>query len=149
MNKLVGEQFLGHDGPLNFKDIENAKVVGIYFSAHWCPPCRDFTPKLAAAFTDAINKKLPVQIIFASLDSNEKTFKEYFATMPWIALPYQDHKIEELKSKFGVPGIPMLVIVDKNGKLITIEGRAGINNSGSKAFEDWIDEYEAMNQEIT
>ncbi len=24
--------------------LASKKVIGIYFSAHWCPPCRGFTP---------------------------------------------------------------------------------------------------------
>ena len=25
----------------------NLKFIGVYFSAHWCPPCKAFTPVLA------------------------------------------------------------------------------------------------------
>ena len=27
--------------------LQNVDIVGYYFSAHWCPPCRMFTPILA------------------------------------------------------------------------------------------------------
>lgn len=30
-----------------FKDVE---AIGIYFSAHWCPPCRSFTPELVNTY---------------------------------------------------------------------------------------------------
>ena len=37
------------------KEVLAGKTIGLYFSAHWCPPCRGFTPKLVE-FRDS-NKK--------------------------------------------------------------------------------------------
>ena len=34
------------------------KHVLIYFSAHWCPPCRGFTPKLVEFFSE-LEKQYP------------------------------------------------------------------------------------------
>ena len=44
------------------------KYVGIYFSAHWCPPCRNFTPVLAE-FYNAVNQNGKIfEVIFVSSD---------------------------------------------------------------------------------
>ena len=31
-------------------DALGGKVVAVYFSAHWCGPCRNFTPQLSALY---------------------------------------------------------------------------------------------------
>ena len=67
-------------------------VLGLYFSAHWCPPCRGFTPKLAEWYKTV--KSGPngskFEIVFVSSDKDEQSFSEYFAEMPWHALPFSD-----------------------------------------------------------
>ena len=45
MAKLLGEKVIKMDGDneveVDVSSLEGErKVVGIYFSAHWCPPCR-------------------------------------------------------------------------------------------------------------
>ena len=67
------------------------KVLGLFFSAHWCPPCRVFTPNLIDWYTrlrEGVAKD-KLEIVYISLDKDEKTFDEYYETMPWLALPYK------------------------------------------------------------
>ena len=69
------------------------RVLGLYFSAHWCPPCRDFTPVLVE-FYNQFKKSAAayclVDIIFISSDLDEESFSEYLKQMPWPAIPYDD-----------------------------------------------------------
>ena len=59
------------------------------FRAHWCPPCRSFTSKLAKFYSELNDEmKSKFDIIFLSWDENEEDFKEYFKEMPWKALPF-------------------------------------------------------------
>jgi hypothetical protein len=42
------------------------KILGIYFSAYWYRPCRQFTPNLAAKYGDIITAGQPLEIVFVS-----------------------------------------------------------------------------------
>ena len=104
------------------------KVVAIYFSAHWCPPCRGFTPELAKAYATYKAAGKNLEIVFASSDRDEKAFGEYFAEMPWLALPFSERdRKEKLSSKFKGRGIPTLVILDTDGSVITTDGRSAVS----------------------
>jgi nucleoredoxin len=87
------------------------RLIGIYFSAHWCPPCRSFTPVLAKAYND-IKAADPnaLEIIFVSSDSSKKDFEEYYGSMPWTACLFDFDGKEALGDKHSVRGIPYLVI---------------------------------------
>lgn len=114
-SSLFGSTLKTHSGDVPTGDaLAGAKVVGIYFSAHWCPPCRGFTPMLADFYNAAQSEHAgALQIVFVSSDRNEHEYNEYFGTMPWVALPLSDGATKQrLSEKFGVRGIPTLVIVD-------------------------------------
>ena len=75
--------------------------VALYFSAHWCPPCRSFTPKLANAYSKNFSHEL--EVVFVSSDQDEAAFQEYYSSQPWLALPFGNRSLkEQLGKKYGV-----------------------------------------------
>jgi nucleoredoxin len=126
LHELLDTPLEGPRGRVDMKDLDG-KVIGIYFSAHWCPPCRGFTPQLAEQYKKIKAAGLPFEIVFASSDQNEKAFREYFQEMPWLALPFADRaRKEALSSHFGVRGIPTLVLLDVDRSVLTTSGRAAV-----------------------
>lgn len=125
--ELIGSNFIGSGGtPVDRSAIEG-KFVGLYFSAHWCPPCKMFTPKLVSYYNHRKSVgKDDLEIIFCSSDKSEAEFNEYFGTMPWLAMPLNDKRIRELSSRFEVKGIPAFVIIEPSGEVVTTNGRAAV-----------------------
>jgi len=99
-------------------------VIGFYFSGHWCPPCRMFTPELVKFYNKLKEEGKSFEIVFVSSDKDQAGFNEYFAEMPWKALPFKDPRVQLLKQKFQIRGIPALVLVDNTGKTISTNGRS-------------------------
>merc|ERR1712060_969772 len=116
------------DSTLSTADaLKGKKRIAIYFSAHWCPPCRGFTPKLAERYKELVGKGEDFEVVFVSSDKDEAAFSEYYASMPWLALPFADREAKAKRSKkFKVSGIPALIILDEQGELINKEGRSCI-----------------------
>ncbi|KAK3248794.1 hypothetical protein CYMTET_41752 [Cymbomonas tetramitiformis] len=134
---IIGSQLLQKDSKVEVESLKG-KVVGLYFSAHWCPPCRGFTPKLAEQYKALQAAGKPFEIVFISSDKSQDQFNEYYAEMPWLALPYEDRdRKAKLSKKFKVSGIPSLVILDDEGKVITTDGRGAVTDSEFIANFPW------------
>lgn len=119
-------------------DILAGKTIAIYFSAHWCGPCRAFTPKLSTAYktSKAANKNF--EIIFCSADHDISEFESYYKEMPFLAIPYDDEKRESFMGLFKVSGIPRLVVLAPNGRII-VDNAAGQDIS-LQTIENWIEQ---------
>lgn len=101
---------------------QEPQYFAFYFSAHWCPPCRTFTPKLVKFYNrneDVAGKKF--EIIFVSSDRSEEQMEDYFKEekMPWPAIEYSDARRVREVSQYAGSGIPCLVLVDREGKVIS------------------------------
>ncbi len=100
---------------------EEPEYYAFYFSAHWCPPCRSFTPKLVSFYNEQPGKKKQFEIIFVSNDSDENMMEEYIKgdAMPWPAIAYRSvSRMKEIQ-KYAGRGIPCLVLVDREGKVLS------------------------------
>ena len=129
---------LGKSGSVKTSDVVGNGLIAFYFSAHWCPPCRSFTPLLAQFYEELKEQKKDIEIIFVSSDRDDKEFDGYYKEMPWLAIArFESSSISSLKSHFGVSGIPKLVVVDKTGKTIDDNARASVQNFGVEAFATW------------
>lgn len=121
--KLLKGKLVG----LNGKRVSRRELSGdpeyyaFYFSAHWCPPCRTFTPKLVDFYNSNAAAGKKFEIIFVSSDTSEDKMEDYIKEdkMPWPAIKYRyAKKIKEI-SKYAGSGIPCLVLVDREGKVIS------------------------------
>ena len=57
-----------------------------------CPPCQAFTPQLVKAYQKLQAAGKQLEIIFISSDRDMGQFSQYFATMPWLAIPPGDER---------------------------------------------------------
>ncbi|GLI67800.1 hypothetical protein VaNZ11_012088 [Volvox africanus] len=119
------------------------KVIGLYFSAHWCPPCRHFTPQLASTykrFKDEDPRAADWEIIFISRDRDQASFDEYYSEMHWLAVPYTEKKIATGLSKlYKVNGIPTLVLINgETGAVITTAGREAVSEDPECLHFPWV-----------
>uniref|UniRef100_A0A0B7AXF3 Thioredoxin domain-containing protein n=1 Tax=Arion vulgaris TaxID=1028688 RepID=A0A0B7AXF3_9EUPU len=106
--------------------VDGQSVLGFYFSAHWCLPCRYFDPEIVRAYQTLRSRGEKFQVIFVSADRSEEAFQRHVAGMPWLTIPYEDSRNQAVKKHLGVDGIPMLVLVDEKGTIITMNGRQAI-----------------------
>ena len=112
------------------------KILGVYFSASWCPPCRAFTPKLVS-FHNAHAEEFEVILVCSDENQAEQTkyMKKY--NMPWLAVSNGDKEARDLARTFEVRGIPHLAILAPDGNVLSVEGRQDLENHGENAFDLW------------
>ncbi|KAK9812335.1 hypothetical protein WJX73_003227 [Symbiochloris irregularis] len=88
------------EGQYKLDSTPPAKVVGVYFGANWCPPCKAFTPKLAKFYAHMRNSDpTEFEVLFISGDKDIKNYETYFATMPWKSLKFNSREATKLMSK--------------------------------------------------
>ncbi|PTY01808.1 hypothetical protein DB346_11535 [Verrucomicrobia bacterium LW23] len=107
------------------------KYVLVYYSAHWCPPCRMFTPKLVNFYESyknvAKNKGVPFEVIFVSFDNSENEMEQYAmeTNMSWLAVRYgAARSAGNPLLRLSGRGIPFLVLLGPDGEVL-INGHGG------------------------
>lgn len=110
--------------------LEQTKIIGLYFSASWCPPCQAFTPVLAQWYEDAKELYDDIEIIYMSYDKSIEEFDEYFSKMPFPALPFEKRSlVKKLFKELNVIGVPILKFLNADGEILEDDGQTLIENA--------------------
>jgi len=104
---LSGEQ-------INMANLKG-KVVLIDFWATWCGPCRRVMPDLVETYKEYHGKGF--EIIGISLDKDRTQLEKYMQATGITWQQYFDGLVwnNKISKRFGVRGIPHIVLLDKNG----------------------------------
>ena len=138
LQDLLGNSLVDAQGKPVDPSTLKGKTIGLYFSAHWCGPCKAFTPKLVE-FRNKIAKDF--EVVFISSDRDEAALFNYMkeSGMTWPALPFNSDKKEELSKLFQVRGIPSLVVLNDKGVLVSTTARNDVATlSPEEALKKWI-----------
>lgn len=117
--------------------LEGKKHIAVYYSAHWCPPCRKFTPELSKFYDEAVKEHPDFQLVFVSSDKDEKAMEEY---LEWGEMNYPAVKFDQVAAsglkKHAARGIPYLIVLDANGKELIAKAEG----------EDWRSPAEVLDE---
>ncbi|CAN1852886.1 Probable nucleoredoxin 1 [Linum perenne] len=124
------------------------KTILLYFSAHWCPPCRKFTPKLIESYHEIKAKGENFEVVFISSDHDQPSFDEYFSTMLWLAVPFNPETKAVIQKKFKISGIPAVVAIGPSGRTLTKEARDALTVHGVDAYPFTEEHLKALDDEM-
>jgi thiol-disulfide isomerase/thioredoxin len=133
---------------------EPGAVLCLYFSASWCPPCRAFSPRLAAAYEKmkakaagnakkkdddngdgeerASTSSCPptaAEIFLIGFDRSKREYEQYASQMPFPAIAWDDEAgaREQLAAAASLRGIPTLLLVrGSDGKILQSDGKTRV-----------------------
>ncbi|MBT9448979.1 redoxin domain-containing protein [Akkermansia glycaniphila] len=93
-----------------------------YYSASWCPPCRNLAPHSVEGYNKHIAGQDKVELISISFDQTPQAAKAWAEKekMPWVIYPRD--KAPEFAMKHAPNGIPTMKLIGPDGKVIA-EGR--------------------------
>ncbi|EFO92968.1 hypothetical protein CRE_10081 [Caenorhabditis remanei] len=107
-------------------------VVALYFSAGWCPPCKQFTPKLVRFYHHLKKAGKPIEVVFFSRDRSKADLEENFTEKhgDWLCVKYGDDILTRYQSKFEIKTIPVLRVINAAGKMVVVDGKSEVVDKG-------------------
>ena len=137
--ELFGNSLLTAKGePADLASL-NGKTIALYFSASWCPPCRAFSPILVDVADHLRQSGKPFELVLVGRDPSEEKALAYMAAhnMTGFLVPPEADANRALCDRYGVRGIPALVVVDSSARTIDPSARGTVQSAHGDPDAVW------------
>ena len=107
-----------------------SKYIVVVFGASWCPKCKEELPEIAKLYSKWKSKG--VEVVFIALEKDEKAFKDFAKTFPFIS--YSDNKKWESKivKDYYVFSTPTMFLLDYKREIF-------LRPNSVKQMDAWVD----------
>lgn len=122
-NQIFADGLLDADGnAVSLAELKKKKFIGVYCSASWCGPCRQFTPQLVDFYKKNSDK---IGIVLIGLDNSQAAVLKYMKDheMPFFTAKHNSAGANLYTREQGVRGIPDFRVFKKNGQRVVEYGR--------------------------
>jgi peroxiredoxin len=117
LKSLAGE-------PVSSADFRGKKKMVVSFWASWCGPCRLELPELQAFYGKYHPKNNSFEVLAVSSDEDPKAAAQ-FVREAKLTFPILWDADSKMSDAFGVEGIPVLFVIDENGKITLVQSGYG------------------------
>ncbi|XP_065920347.1 uncharacterized protein [Dysidea avara] len=132
--------------PIAKTALDQMDIIALYFSAEWCPPCNKFMPKLLKFYNYLKEEERKFELVYVSNDNTKESMLAYMKDqhMPWVGLSFDSPLGEQLRTNFKVAAIPLLVILSRNGKVISdyakkpVESASSSHDEITRLYNNWM-----------
>ena len=113
------------------------KILVMDFFATWCVPCKAELPELQAAYSD-LSRNSDIQFVLIGSDVGGDTPERVraFANKQGITVPLAFDPGCRVQNKFGAPGFPSIIVIDRTGQVRLI--RQGYNPAETTFRRDLV-----------
>ena len=109
-----------------------SKYTLVVFGASWCPKCTNEIPEVAKNYNNW--KQNGLEVVFVSLDENEKDFINFASNFPFISLCDYKKWNSPVAQDYYVFGTPTMYLLNDSRKII-------LRPNSVKQMEAWVDWY--------
>ncbi|PUB15444.1 TlpA family protein disulfide reductase [Yoonia sediminilitoris] len=126
--------FTGADGSEMTLAAFEGQIVVLNFWATWCAPCRKEMPQLSALQAELGGADMQV-VTIATGRNPMPAMQRFFDEIGVDNLPLHTDKRQSLARSMGILGLPVTVILDRNGdEIARLQGEADWSSDSAKSI---------------
>jgi thiol-disulfide isomerase/thioredoxin len=115
--------------PKKLSDLKTKYTV-VVFGASWCPKCTEELPEIVNHYSDW--KANGVEVVFVSLDEDEKLFKSFAGAFPFISICDFKKWNSPIVNSYYVFGTPTMFLLDEKREIL-------LRPNSVKQMDAWVD----------